>query len=348
VKNRAVKYAIVLVVTAAALYAAFEGLEYAGYVNSPLIEVYHCPKKISRRYGDFTANITGRLAPFTNDARYRFNGGDWIEVAHNRSRVPVPKFTIELPVNQLKPGINTVEIRGKRFGFEDETRVCEFEYDPSPVRLPIEEDWSDPDLDSQDGAWETILVDGTHRVRPVPGQEDYDRIVVVTGAFAGARRVETELVLRHHATNQPYGFGVLPLWGGRPDRDDVLPSRGWNFSLVWYYSWYKGIGQEFSYKESSALPEWVSNYQDYELEPDVLYRIVVECGPVVDDDGKHLRFFQRMKWWADGQPEPTIWMELTDVQGAPLPPGEFCVALVAHRSQVEFGPVRVLPLESGK
>lgn len=129
------------------------------------------------------------------------------------------------------------------------------------------------------------------------------------------------------------------------DADGILPRPGWNFGLVWFYSHHEGIGQEFSYEETSALPDWVSTYRSIAIDKGVRYHIVIEAWPVKTDTGEHSHYYQRTKWWADGEAEPEQWMEFTDVEGSPLPPGEFCVALVSHRSQVEYGPVGVLPLE---
>jgi hypothetical protein len=343
-KRKTTRYVVGVVAAAAILFAAFEALEFFGYVGKPLVEIYHCPKKFNRRYADFTANITGRVAPFARGTEYRVNGGEWLELKHAPPRIPSPKFTIEIAPPDLNAGRNTLEIRGKRYGIWEESLGCEFEYDPSPVQLPVVRDWSDGDLDVQDGRWETVVVDGEQRVRPVPGQEDYDRIVVITGALSVPRRIETDLTFRDHIRGKPYGFGVLPFWGGRPDAGGTVPRRGWNFSCVWYYSHYDGIGQEFSYKDTGALPEWVSNYRYLDVQMNVKYRLVIECGPATDAQGNHAYHFQRFKWWRDGDVEPDEWMELTDVQGAPLPAGEYCVALVSHRSQVEYGAVRVLPL----
>lgn len=334
------------VVLVAGVLIVFGALELAGSAGKAPIQVYHCPVVYERRSGDVTANVTGELSRFARGARYRVNGGDWVDVRHSRSRVPAPNFTIEISAADLRIGSNTLDITGERFGIWKETRTCEFAYDSSRVVLPMVEDWTTSELDAQDGYWETIEEQGEHRVRPVPGHEDYDRVLLVTGVFEGARRVETNFILRSHAVDKPFGFGVLPLWGGRPDRDGVLPRRGWNFSLVWYYSHYEGVGQEFSYKDSAALPAWASNYRSFELRKNVLYQIVVEAGPVDDANGGHSHYYQRMKWWIAGETEPEEWMELVDNAGSPLPRGEFGVALVAHRSQVEYGPVRVLPIQN--
>jgi len=315
------------------------------YATSPMVEVYHLPPVFGRRSGDFTANVTGRLSPSAKDVKYRLNGSPWQDWREAPPRIPAPKFTIELAPQSLRPGPNVLEISARRFGIREEVHAWQFVYDTTSVRLPLVQDWSCADLEAQDGYWERIRDGDVWRVRPVPGQEDYDRIVVVTAAFAGARRVTTDVYYRHHVGDMPFGFGVLPLWGGRPDRDGKLPRRGWNFSLAWYYSHYEGVGQEFSYKDSSEPPDWMSNYRSLELVPDAHYQLVIECGQVVEADGRHVRYCQRMKWWAVGDPEPQDWMTLWDTPGSPLPPGEFCVALNSHRSQVEFGPVVVTPLE---
>ena len=76
------------------------------------------------------------------------------------------------------------------------------------------------------------------------------------------------------------------------------------------------------------------------------YRIIAECFPEVSSTGQHLRYRQRVKWFAAGEPEPDSWIEVVDVEGAPLPEEEYAVALVAHRSQVEFGAVSVSAIEA--
>jgi hypothetical protein len=334
----------VVLVAAAVVFLAWETVEFARHARSPIVVAYHCPDTYSRRSADVTANITGAVSPFVSDLRYRVNGGGWIDLEHRPPRVPEPEFTLELAAADLEPGVNEVELTGKRYGFKKETVVWKFTYDPSPVRLPVVQDWSDPDLDAHDGRWEVFEVDGEKRARPAPGHEDYDRILVVTGAFPGWRRVETDVTYRLYTSNKPFGFGVLPMWGGRPDADGLLPRRGWNFSLLWYYSHYEGVGQEFSYRDSGAAPDWVANYRNLRMRPDTRWHLVVECGPVQDALGDHVYYYQRSKWWPYGDEEPEEWLVLTDRQGATLPPGEFCVALNAHRVRVEFGAVRVLPM----
>jgi len=51
-----------------------------------------------------------------------------------------------------------------------------------------------------------------------------------------------------------------------------------------------------------------------------------------------------MRWWRRGDSPPAVWIEMTDDSGAPLPAGEYSVALLAYNSQVDFGAVRVEPM----
>ncbi|OHB35911.1 MAG: hypothetical protein A2Y08_04035 [Planctomycetes bacterium GWA2_40_7] len=199
-------------------------------------------------------------------------------------------------------------------------------------------------------------------MRPKPGFEDYDRVLAVTGAFSDGRRIETDMVFRSfkrkasdgpgfpknllNLTNDvPYGFGILPMWGGRPDSQGITPRRGWNFCIAWFYSRYKGVGMEFSYKQGDLSPKWISTYRNFNVEENRKYFLNVECWPEREETGRHVLYRQRMKWWAEGESEPDNWMELDDIAGSTLPDGEYAVALVAHRSQVDFGPVTVKPIK---
>ena len=178
-------------------------------------------------------------------------------------------------------------------------------------------------------------------VRPKPGFEDYDRIVIAAGAFPGGRRVTTDVVFRSFKDDaRAFGFGVLPLWGGRPDDPQYSPRRGWNFSIAWYYSTYKGVGEEFSWKKGNEPPRWTSSYRNFDLQPGVRYIVIAEAREVLDANGRHKKYHQRMRWKRNSDGE-TPWIELSDDEGGQIPAGEYAVALVAHRCQVEFGPVRV-------
>lgn len=316
-------------------------------VRTPFVQVRHCATEYAHRSGFLTANVTGDIGPLTSNLRYRLNGGDWRDVELSSPRVVAPEFVVEFTADDLATGRNVVEFSGNRCGLWSESCEQDFEYSPVAVALPVEVQWSLKNLDVQDGHWETVGVGSETRLRPVPGREGYDRIVAVTGAFSGGRRVEVDLTFRRRASDELFGFGVLPLWGGHPG-SETSPRSGWIYSAAWYYSHANGVGQEFARATSNNPSHFVTMYRAMQPVPDAQYHIVVECWPVSTQDDMHSHFTQRTKWWQQGDPEPVAWMTLTDKSGGRLPAGEYSVALVAHRCQVEFGKVRVLPLEKSK
>ena len=318
-----------------------------GAEDPALIEVLHAPDRYERRAGDFAASLTGRLSADVRSAEYRLADGPWVSIAQGPPRATPPGFTIELLPEDLGVGRNALELRAAGPGGRIQTLRHAFDYDPTPIDLPREIDWARAGaLDVQDGAWEVIEdAAGVAWVRPLPGTEDYDRIVVVTGAFPGGRRVETSVVFRAPPERRGWGFGLFPLWGGQPDPDPVRPRRGWRFGLIWYSSTHGGIGTEFSEKIGGAEPAWVGSYRDFSLVPDTVYRIVSETRPVRDGAGALRAWRQRFKWWRQDEVEPTYWLDVEDRAGAEMPDGEYGVCLFTLRTAVEFGPVRVSPLE---
>ena len=318
--------------------------------DTPLIEILHLPKQFSRRADSLTANVSGRYSDALEKLRYRVNNREWVTFsASNNPRMPEPLFTLEMQASDLQPGNNNLTIEASPKRGNALVLGLSFDYQPDPVELPMTVTWENTDdgqLDVQDGYWETVSIEGSWRVRPKPGYENYDRLLNITGAFAGGRRVETSLVLRSHHDERLYGFGILPMWGGHVDDVKISPRRGWSFGIAWFYSAPKGVGAEFSLKEGDSPHQWVNSYRNYTHEFGVPYHVIAECVPEVDTAGNHLRYRQRMKWFKEGDAEPTDWITLTDTEGGTLPEGEYAVTLVAHRCQVEFGPTTVTALET--
>ena len=328
-------------------------LGYAWYATRPLLEVRHAPDRYSARTNDFTANITGHTFRLATHLRYRINDGEWRPLPRSEPRVPVPAFTLEMGADELRPGENRVTIASSAPLRAPARWSHRFEYDPSPPTLPVRIDWGDflgrdAQLDAQDGSWEVFISEFGPRVRPVPGQEGYDRVLAVTGAFDGARRVETDVVFRHDtAEGRLWGFGVLGMWGGWPDAEAVRPRRGWSYAVQWYYSRYEGVGVEFSHKDGGAPFAIATSFMGFTPEPGVRYRVVAELWPIMPDASRAddgVRYQQRMQWWRDGEPEPAAWVELGDAPGSPMPAGPYAVGLLVHRAQADFGPVTVTPI----
>ncbi len=312
------------------------------WTRPPLLQVEHAPKTFARRAGALSANICGTAFPWAA-LRYRINDAEWQPVLAAAPRTPAPRWTIELLREQLLPGENRLQIEATAFGRATVARSLRLNYDDSPVRLPLLQDWSGP-LDVQDGRWEVVEVDGERRVRPALGAEGYDRLLLVCGAVRGGRRVETEITLRAFSPWQTWaGFGVLTMWGGHLD-DGHRPRRGWRYAIAW---WMKPYGPwcEFSNKHGDApRHDSFSGETLPEPEPGSRWSLIAECWPERDAGGRHLRHRQRMKIWPTGTPEPAAWLETTDKGAAELPPAEYAVALIAHECSAEFGPVRITAL----
>jgi hypothetical protein len=337
--------AAILLATAAVVVESW-----SRYRTMHLIEIYHAPQHYARRADTFTANITGAVRGWGTQLTYQLNDGPWRKVGRDHPRTPAPTFTIELPADELRVGRNSLELRAAAIARPPEVRNLTFEYDAAHPVLPLSVDWSGiEELDVQDGRWETFVADdGDWRVRPMPGFEGYDRVLVVAGAFQGGRRVRTDVVFRSGPGGSAlYGFGIFPMWAGQPDEPWVSPRRGWRFSLAWYYSKFQGVATEFSDKVADRPPAWTATYNDLTLMPNRHYNILVEAWPETGSEGEHRRHRQRLKWWRDDEPEPAAWMEVADDWGqARLPPGEYAVSLISYNAQIDYGPVTIEPLNA--
>jgi hypothetical protein len=314
----------------------------------PGIELRHAPGVFAHRAPPLSANVTGVLSGRVRAAEYRLNEGAWRPIGRGLPRAAAPGFIVEMPASDLRPGRNRVELRALGVAGALAEIAHSFDYDPRPIALPLRVDWRG-DLEAQDGEWESLERDGETWVRPRPGREDYDRLLLASGAIAGGRRIRGSLVVRWVSTDRYWGCGILSLWGGHPDDAANVPRRGWRFGLTWYYNHYDGVGVEFSDKQGGGEARWVHAYRAYDLRPGVRHQVLVECWPELDEAGRHTRWRQRAKWWPDGKAEPAVWLETTDVEGSPLPAGDYAVAVVAHRCQVEFGALTIeaLPARNG-
>lgn len=323
------------------------------YFTDPALEIYNAPSVYSRRSGDFTLNVTGRLGAGGEQIDYRINGGEWNPYSFLRPYADEPFFTIQIPRSDVSPGQNRLRLRTRRLLGRESVLDLGFAYEDQRPVLPILRDWSHGELDAAHGAWERVMVDGKWVARVKPGTEGYDRILILAGAISGPRRIEARVhFLRGPSKGLQYGFGVLPLWGGRPDRRGQTPRRGWIFSLAWYYSNRLGVGQEFSYKRADGEPDWLGSYRNFEIRDGTWHNIIVEVWQERDQDGKFMHWNQRMKWWQDGEARPDRWRILADSLPRPLGDREYGVGFVAHRCSVHLGETKILPvsaaLQSGK
>lgn len=329
-----------------ALAASVVAIVWLWHATAPLVHIDHAPSVFGARAGAFSLNIIGRLAWRATAASWRLDDGPAQPLASAPPRVPPPSFIIEITPEGLDPGPHRVVIEATAPLRSRDRREFVFHYEPIPPAAPVVRRWQpSEELEVQDGVFQRRrAADGSWWVRPVPGFEGWDRTIVASGAFTGARRVTTRLIFRYAVADRGrFGFGLFPLWGGRPDEDGHHPARGWRFGLVWYYGALQAIGVGFSERLGERAPLWVTNYRDFALEPGRIYLLRSEVWPERVAQGGR-RWWLRAKWWPEGTPEPESWLVVSDDQGAPLPDLPYGVALFAHYAQVEFGETVVEPL----
>ncbi len=313
-----------------------------GY-GGPMIRLHHRPRRVRRRGGDLLLTAAGRVATWVESVAWRLDGEPWQPAGMGGLRAPRGEFTADVPCDGLAAGDHRLEVEARGPGDRRAVESVDFRYEPSPDSLPLTEDWTgDPAaFETDDGHWETTPApDGSTCVRPVPGTEGYDRILMVTGLLSGGRRVETTATLRREIGYKEWGYGVLPAWAGRPDDDGAVPRRGWLYGLGWWFNAGGGAGLEISRRSSAAPPVIERRYEPMEAEVGRTDSVICEAFP--HGDGWRLR----LKWWPVGTPEPAEWLELDDADGCRLP-DESAVALVCYGCNAEFGPVTVTATEGG-
>lgn len=305
--------------------------------NSKIV-VRHISRAYPRRAGHLSVNVIAEVAGGDEAlVEFSLNNNDWQMVASQSIRSPGGQIVIEMKHDNLIDGNNALRLRHK--DNPGSVVPLNFLYDSSRIKLPLHREWCDADLDVQDGLWETVSVNNQCMVRPVPGHEGYDRLLNVTGAFQGDRRIKTSLIYRSNTNDIYHGFGVIPFWGGHHDPAWERPRTGWQYGIAWFYASQKGIGVEFSDREGPDNHSWANSFMNFTVEPGELYHLVIEGRIIVEEIAQSVLEL-RMSWTKDGG-EPSPWITVRDIRSNLRSEAEYAVALVAHRSQVEFGPVQI-------
>lgn len=311
------------------------------HLRAPLFRVHHAPEIFEARAGAFSANITGERSWRTEGLSWRLDGGPPQPLAVWPPRVPWPQFVVEIPATMLLPGDHVLVVEATAPLRPPQIWEHRFRYEPRHPSGPVVRSWQPAEpLDVQDGHFQRIRRgDGSFWVRPVPGREGWDRTLVVTGAFVGARRVETRLIFRYPTVDHGrFGFGMFPLWGGRPDVGH-RPARGWRFAILWYWGDLPGLQLGFSERVGDAPPVDGPRSWPFLFEPGRIYRLIAEVWPAADG-----RWRLRARVHPEDEPASVGWFVAEDDNGLFAADEPLGVALFAHRSQVEFGETRVTPL----
>ncbi len=301
------------------------------------------PTAIELKTGDLTANFTGRkglVGLMVQDIAFRANQGEWHRFMPESPRVNARDILVEVPAAQLRAGANSVDVALTSYLGQRRQVQLMFDYDPRPVDLPLVRSWDKAIPEIQDGRWERVQTDLGWRLRPVPGAEGYDRLVLASPPFTQGRRGSVDVTFLE-STGALFGFGLIPLWGGHNDPEALSPRRGWEYGIAWYYSHKKGgFGVEVSQKYGSEKHRTSKRYQKADPVPGETYRLIAEAWPEKDASGRLLTYHLRMKWSHPASGAESDWIGMTDAK-VPLQDKPYAVALVAHRVQAEFGPVTI-------
>lgn len=305
----------------------------------PSIWLDRLPDQVGPRSDDLTLNVSGILGP-EQRAEWQWNEGEWSPVGQAQPRAPAPEFIIEIPADQIAAG--TTNTLGLRIGRQNgETTQYEHRFnvgsDSTPGAMVPE---------PHDGVWD--WQPDLSAVRPRPGHEGYDRVFILNPQISGGRHLRVKIAFdkstqrwTHRLRYGPqYGFGLVPLWGGHPDPEDVRPRRGWLYGLAWYYAREEGFGSEAANRSGGDPIEVVKQYGGWSPAADS--GIDAYATPVKSEQGDFLGWcLVSVLSSSDGDIRPAPLF----VDPAILPERDYAAALIAHRTAVTFSEISWQPLD---
>ena len=242
-------------------------------------------------------------------------------------------FNAEIPVSQLRQGLNIVEFKTRDRAGNEIAQTVKLFYQPNKTwPLPYIAHWQDARNSGElqriaqvvDGLWE-VKQDQLSIVEP-----GYDRIVAIGDRSWQDYQVETSVTIDEYGKR--YGIGVILRWNGHSDDPFVTrnPRSGW-FPLG-AIGWFRN-GRLAIYGN-----RWqTSSRQVIRPKPDATYMLKMQVHTL--SNGRPL---YRLKVWPKGKPEPKRWSLVA--RGRRSDPKQGSMALVAHRARVSFGDVKITPL----
>lgn len=308
-------------------------------------------KHYSAPTGTLSVNVTGKRTRFVGKIEYRQGDtGPWLRLDLASPRLSRRSVVFELFPNEAKAHEITVNIRAtskigttRRF-----SRVVQIEAGSAVPVAPYLHEWIADDLETQDGRWELAVAPSGETgswVRPSPGTEAYDRILLAGPSFSGPRRVEFSFVLDEiRKTPAPYGVGVLALWGGHLETTDRRPRRGWEYALGWWYSAYPGFGVEIARRVDNGPISTDNATRDEPIELGKVYHMALEARPISKKDARGIAL--RMKWSnSKDELESADWILETFDTGQDLSVNKsYAIGVLAHRTSARFSPIQITPL----
>jgi hypothetical protein len=350
--------------------------------NSDKIEIwYGTEQNFGPGRPQFWANILGNIQNPEQVAslQYALNGGAWnnLNVGPDDRRLAYPgDFNIELDVDDLQVGANTVAIEATYQDGSQASSMVQANYDTGPLPLDskIMIDWSSVDAINDvalvvDGKWTLDQASSTVRTAE-PG---YDRLIAI--GDMGWEHYEVEVpVIIHDQVNQDWPLinlqtlvGMILRWEGHSNNEHYLqvkpdpreqPQEGWwpLGALVAYERWFDNPDSEPTLSLSSnnlfrlySYPEPDSRAVEGFPVLDFSTTYIFKAQVLPDPQGSGADIY-RFRVWPQGGTEPGDW-EVAGFENSgednSYDPGGLdagSLVLLAHHSDVSFGNVIIRPL----
>lgn len=318
-------------------------------------------------------NIMGNASgpPYNKiDLEYRLNGvGGFKDISiddgSDKRRLGAKgDFNIELDIDDLLDGLNTVEVRATNTDTNQSLIYpVTFTYDAG--NAPNENvtiDWSEASslhavAQPVDGQW-TINSDGTvgpNNLSSGDPELHYDRLLAIGDMGWVDYEVTVPLTIHgidsdqgfNHPSNGP-GVGLIFRWRGHYDEDGEQPNTGWR--QIGALGWFRWSTETMAGLEMIGWSFPKSNYPgggnvigvvNENVAPQIGVEYIMKMRVETVTEGDQYSF----KVWPASGSEPLEWnMEGLVDDAAAFNSGS--LALVSHHVDVSFGDVRVQPLDA--
>jgi|GEM_PF-1832213 len=299
-------------------------------------------------------NILGRVSSGAAQLYYRLNGDAPVRltIGPNLNRLQNRgDFNIDLARDSLVDGANTVEILAYNAdGNLISTKNVTVNYQSGNVwPLPYSVDWSTIGSPAQiltkaeiiDGKWK---LDGGGVRTDEPG---YDRFIGMGDLMWNDYEVTVPIIINELPDSGEFGIGLLLRWRGHSDRPKDCGQPKCGYLPMGALAWYHGnVTSDGNIKDHLQL---FGIYDDPKDDPKVDPPFEVNTGATywlkVRVETNVNGGLYRLKFWEDGQTEPTDWN--LEAQEDLQDPQRGSVVLVAHQADVTFGDVNIVQAGSG-
>ncbi|WP_370391138.1 T9SS type A sorting domain-containing protein [uncultured Winogradskyella sp.] len=307
------------------------------HAQSPVIDIWYGDTQEYGNNGEpqvwcnILGNVSDTDAGSITSLNYSLNGGSTVDLEigpDNRRLENIGDFNVDLNVNDLVPGSNTVEITAIDNDSNTTTKTVTINYtDGNLWPIPYTIDWSSLNDITEinnvshvvDGKFE-LTANGIRTAEP-----GYDRLIALGDKTSTNYEVLVPITI--HSMPGDGGVGVLLRWKGHtaaPVSCDQ-PQCGWvpNGAISWF--------------RANRLEFYQGNSESFTPQLEVTYMFRTS----VDTDAATGSTNYRIKFWEQGTPEPTAW-NLEQTEGSSnLQEGS--LMLIAHKADVTFGDVIVTP-----